>query len=352
MTHNDAFISHLEDYLVEFDGVTPLPDRVRNAIRAELPSARQVRPRPGQLRLPFMPSNNSLGARLGLAAAAVVAVAVLGAVLLSNGRSGQVGGPPSATATAQPSAGPTTNPTPIATPDSGPQTLATAHYVACDPADTANSCMVAGTYQLTGGPTVWPAMVTVDVPAGWFEWNPGTGWDAVLVADAKGAGSGWGVMFYTVGDVARDACDPSKGWIPAAQVQTPAQLAATMAAWPGFTATTPQSVTIDGHSGVTFQLTFANKSSCSAFGAVGHSKAGAAVDLYPMAQPNGVSDPATVDIIDTGHGLLVFRATDFPQTSPAELEGGQTPDPNAHADDLAGLHAILGSIHLTAWPSA
>jgi hypothetical protein len=352
MNNSDAFVSQLEDYLDEFDGVTPLPDRVRNAIRAELPSARQVRPRPGQLRSSPMPSTMSFGARLGLAAAAVVAVAVLGAVLFSSGRSGQVGGPPTATPTLEPSVGPTSRPTPRPTAASGPPTLEAAAVAPCDASDTANSCIAAGTYQLSGGPSAWPAMVTVDVPAGWFEWGAGPAWDAVLVADAQGDASGWGVMFYTVRDVARDPCDLSKGFIPAAQVDAPAQLAATMAAWPGFTATAPLSVKIDGHSSVKFQLTLAGQATCGASAAVGHSTAGATVDAYPMTELPGIRAPATVEIIDTGNGLLVLRATDFTQASPAEIQGGQSPNPNAHAGDLGDLHAILDSIRITAWPSA
>jgi hypothetical protein len=352
MSQADAFVNQLEDYLDEFDGVTPLPDRVRNAIRAELPSARQVQPRPGQLRSTPMPSTMSFGARLGLAAAAIVAAVVLGTVLFTTGRSGQVGGPPTATPTLQPSGGPTARPTPGPTTASGPATLATALFAPCDAADTSNSCIAAGTYQLTGGPAAWPAMVTVDVPAGWVAWGAGPAWDAVLVADAQGAASGWGVMFYTVQDVARDPCDQSKGFIPAAQVDTPAKLAAAMAAWPAFTATAQQPVTVDGLSGVTFQLSRASQATCGAAAVVGHSTAGAAVDAYPMAEPPGRSDPATVQIIDTGSGLLVLRATDFAQASPVEAQASNAPDPNAHAGDLAVLHAILASVHITAWPPA
>ena len=71
-----------------------------------------------------------------------------------------------------------------------------------------------------------------------------------------------------------------------------------------------------------------------------------------MTEPPGRRDRATVEIIDTGNGLLVLRATDFTQASPAEIQGGQSPNPNAHAGDLGDLHAILDSIRITAWPSA
>ena len=50
-----------------------------------------------------------------------------------------------------------------------PPTLKYARLAACDPTDTqANTCVAPGTYQLNNwpGPNTWPAMVTIDVPAG------------------------------------------------------------------------------------------------------------------------------------------------------------------------------------------
>ena len=44
MTHNDEFIGQLESYLDEYEGSTPLPEDVRDAIRAELPLTRQRPP--------------------------------------------------------------------------------------------------------------------------------------------------------------------------------------------------------------------------------------------------------------------------------------------------------------------
>ena len=37
MTRNDDFIGQLEGYLEEYEGSTPLPNEVRDAIRAQLP---------------------------------------------------------------------------------------------------------------------------------------------------------------------------------------------------------------------------------------------------------------------------------------------------------------------------
>jgi hypothetical protein len=69
------------------------------------------------------------------------------------------------------------------------------------------------------------------------------------------------------------------------------------------------------------------------------------MDVYPMIGPTRA--PATFEIVDTGHGLLVIRMTDFPQTSPNELAGGLAMDPTRHAADQVELHAILDSVRLT-----
>jgi len=353
MNHNDDFIGQLEDYLATFDGVTALPDRVRDAIRAELPSARQVGPRPGPERVFTMLSNASTGPRLGLAAAALVVAVVLGAAYLNNGNdASRVGG--EATSTPSPTPAQTIAPTPAPSAAAQPLELGVAPPVPCAASDTSAGCLAPGTYRLTGAAGVWPAMVTVAVPAGWFEWFGGTGWDAVLVDKGRGA-SGWGVMFYTVGDVARDPCDSNKGSVPAAQVETPEKLADAMAAWPHFTATARQPITLDGHSGVTFRLTASNKSTCTGNGTAGQSKSGAIVDAWPMVRVNdpGTHGPVTVEIVDTGNGLLVIRATDFPQTSPFDVSSsGHSPDPTFHAGDQADLHAILDSIRLSVPPAS
>jgi hypothetical protein len=349
MRHNDDFIQQLEGYLEEFDGMTPLPDHVRDGIRAALPSARQVQPRPGPGRVFTMLSDTSMVARLGLGAAAIVIVLIVGGAILNSGRSeGVVAGGPTPTPTA--TNAPTTAPTVAPSDGLQPPPLDAASAVPCD-TDVAG-CIKAGTYRLSGAPGVWPATVSIDVPAGWWEWKAGTGWDAVILADANGDDSGWGVMFYTVGDVARDPCDLTKGWIPAAQVDTPQQLAAAMAAWPSFTSTNPQPMTIDGHSALKFEVRSTAKASCAATGHVGHTASGDAVDVYALVDPNGAHDPVTVEIIDTGNGLIVIRATDFPQTSPYEVGSGRSPDPTFHAGDQADLHAILDSIRITALPAA
>lgn len=98
MTPDDDFIGQLEGYLEEYEGLTPLPDAVRQAIRAELPTMRQGGPPWGPMRYLRM-SNN---AKLGLAAAAVVALAIIGIGVLLRPPSGA----PTATVVETPSPAP------------------------------------------------------------------------------------------------------------------------------------------------------------------------------------------------------------------------------------------------------
>ena len=104
MRENDEFIGHVEDYLVEFDGETPLPGRVLDAIHAELPRTRQAKAGPGLMRMPPMLSTITSRAPLGIAAAIVILAVFVGATFI-NGRNDQatVGGAPAASAPATPS---------------------------------------------------------------------------------------------------------------------------------------------------------------------------------------------------------------------------------------------------------
>ena len=69
MTRDDDFIGQLEGYLDEYEGQTPLPDAVRDAVRASLPTTKQMQRR-------ATPWNHTL--RLIAGAAAVVLVAFIG----------------------------------------------------------------------------------------------------------------------------------------------------------------------------------------------------------------------------------------------------------------------------------
>jgi WD40-like Beta Propeller Repeat len=126
MRENDEFIGRVEDYLVEFEGATPLPGRVTDAIHAELPRTRQVKASPGFMRMPPMRSTISSRsprgfatlAKLGVTAVAVVAIGVVGLTVVRPPQPGGVGGQPVPSPTAQPSltatAAPASTPTAVA----------------------------------------------------------------------------------------------------------------------------------------------------------------------------------------------------------------------------------------------
>jgi hypothetical protein len=74
MTRDDDFIGRLEGYLEDHEGSTPLPEVVRAAIRAELPSTHQ---RPAWWPAPAFPVMSSF-AKVGVAVAAVAVAALVG----------------------------------------------------------------------------------------------------------------------------------------------------------------------------------------------------------------------------------------------------------------------------------
>jgi hypothetical protein len=102
MTPDDKFIGSLEAYLDEYEGMTPLPDSVGNAVRAQLPTTKQLSVRGGLLGgFPVM--NNNI-VRFGIAAAAVLLIALLGIKFLPWSAIGGPTGAPTATPKPTPSA--------------------------------------------------------------------------------------------------------------------------------------------------------------------------------------------------------------------------------------------------------
>ena len=95
MTRDDVFIGQVEGYLDECEGVTRLPEGIRNAVRAQLPTTKQVGP-PGWLlgRFPIMKSNV---VRFSIAVATVVLLAIVAVTYLPESV-----GKPDATATPTP----------------------------------------------------------------------------------------------------------------------------------------------------------------------------------------------------------------------------------------------------------
>lgn len=334
MTSDDDFIGQLEEYLETFDGATPLPDRVRDAVHAELPSTRQVRPRPGLLRRTDLSSTTSMIARWGLLAACLVVAVALGSAILIPGRGGGPG------AAASPTAAPTPTPTPSST------ALALASSAPCNQAQpSASFCVPPGTYLLT--PTLPRGLV--DIPSGWFEWGPGPGTVGVLTQEPDTPdGSGWGILFMQIGDVARDPCVPATGTHPATDVDTPAKLVQVMAAWPGFDGTSPETITVGGVPGVRTRMTSTKDRSTCATSMIWRTSAGTPIDGYPMIDGGGGRPgegyPADFRLIQVDGKLVAIRTMGSARTSPFERSWGIAEDPKRHAADLVTLQGILDSI--------
>lgn len=358
MNREDAFIGRLEDYLETFDGVTPLPDRVRAAIHAELPRTRQVRPARGTGRIVNMISRASTRARWGVAAAVVVAAVVLGAAVINNGRDNPgVGAAPATVspipataspipATASPVATPTPSPTTTPVP---PTALHLAPIEACYPAG-APHCITPGTYRLSSA--VMPGQVTLDVPAGWFQYLVSRDFEGLLVdhrADAS-EGSGWGVIFANVGAVSQDPCDLAKGTIDPAQTATVDGLVRAMSTWPGFQATAPVPIIVDGHPGQLIELTSTETLPSCPDPVLWTTPGGTKVDAYPVVTEQAIPRAGQYRIVDVDGSLVVIRTTDFPETSPFEESQGVAPDPTRHSADQVELRQILDSIRFISAP--
>lgn len=80
MTREDQFVGQLEQYLDEFEGITPLPDAIRSAVRAELPKTKQAGPNMGLARF----SGMSNAFKVGIAAAVIGVAALIGYSLYST----------------------------------------------------------------------------------------------------------------------------------------------------------------------------------------------------------------------------------------------------------------------------
>lgn len=346
MNGTDDFIGQLEGYLDDFDGATPLPDHVRDSIHAALPGTRQVRPASGSRRLLTMLSNTSPRARWGLAAAAIVVAVVVGGAILTGNRDQQgiVAAPPTPTPI------PTIAPSATPSPTQAVVGLLSAPGVPC-PVRPNETCIKPGRYTLSS-PIEWPTTISFDVPEGWWEWFPSNvvgDFEGVLADSTASGGSGWGIQFMTVGEVSRDPCNTKAPTFKPTDVDTPAELAAAMAKWPGFKATTPEPISIDGAEGLLVELTSTRTSAqCPEEASLWMTEAGTAVDTYPMVDSARLRRPAQFRIVDVDGHLIVVRTTDFPGASTYEVSQGLDPDSPIHMADQVELQGILDSIRLGA----
>jgi hypothetical protein len=219
MTRDDDFFGHLEGYLDEYEGSTPLPEDVRNAIRAQLPSIKQ-RPAwwPGW-RFPEM--NQAM--RIALASAAVVAVAVIGISLfrgMNVGGQDLIGGSPS--------------PTP-------------------EPAVLSDGPLEAGTYATMPFPSPDDAIqFTFTVPDGWAAESPGAVFPAI--GDGTSGPAGAAMVFVRVVGLYADPCQGNTGQ-PDIQVgPTVDDLVTALADHGAYESTAATDVVVDGYAGKQLEL--------------------------------------------------------------------------------------------------
>ncbi len=336
MTRTDEFIGLLQDYLDSFEGPTPMPDALRDAIRAELPFTRQLRPVPGPRRMLSMFNAVPRPALIGLVVVLAVGVSLLGYGLL-RGPAGV--GTPSPTAIASPTP---VAPTPVATPMA--VSILDAPTIPSGNGATNPENLVAGTYYLDDH---YPAHISFDVPTGWFLWDAADDYTGVLVdsPDAP-AGSGWGIVFSVVGQVSVDPCDQTKGTLDATTGQSWHAVLTAMENWPGFGGTAV-GTTVDGYEGALLTWTTSlDHAACPSPKLWTTPFANYWEDGYGTIG-SGANRVMTYRLIQVGQAVLVIRTTEFPETSPFELQQNIPLASDRHADDLVSLQAIVDSIGIT-----
>jgi hypothetical protein len=217
MTREDDFIDQVEGYLDEYEGQTPLPEMVRDAVRAQLPTTRQISPLPGPLRILDMTVTVPPAARYGLVAAAAVAAVIAGGALFGGPNLG---------------GGPTPTPVPIPTPPI-----------------LSGDALEAGTYRLT----VVGVVATITVPPGWANVQGiGVGKDIPDVSFAA-------VVFWPsdeeVAHVYSDPCRWQDGYVDPPVGPTVDDLVTALANQPQRGESVPIDVSIDGYRGKMVELT-------------------------------------------------------------------------------------------------
>jgi len=274
------------------EGVTALPDRVLDAVLDELPTTPQRRAMWWSARRLFH-LNKALA--FGVAAAAVVIVAILGYnFLMPVGPS--LGGPDE-------------TPTPTASPVAWP---------------ALGTDLAAGTY-LSDGPAPVHAIMTV--PKGWIAC--GTGLEEFSACSGPTVTSAIDVLI--VDNVVSDPCDGSRALLDPPVGNSVDDLVAALSNLAGFEATDPIDVTLDGFAGKEFELRAPALPAC----ALGDRGLGTWTRAGGTNGTNGVG-PGEVNllrIVDVDGVRVMIAAAHQPVVS---------------AHGIAELRTIFDSIHLIA----
>lgn len=269
------------------DGATALPDRVLDAVLDDLPATPQRRPLWSARRFPVM----STALRWGVAAVAVVALALFGFVYFGGDRG--VGISP-----ATPSVSPS-----FSQPASGTSAPASREFIVDEP---------------------FPLRITADVTSAWQLWTPTVGADAVAIYEGSpDPPDGRVIVFAIVQNLLADPCNTAAGGMDPPVGPSVDDLAAAFAAQPNTDATDPVAVSIDGYDGLYLDYTnIGGDAPCQTLTRWRSSMGDREALLNERDQ---------VWILDVDGVRLVIDAASFPGTS---------------AEDLADMRAIIESLSI------
>lgn len=193
----------------------------------------------------------------------------------------------------------------------------------------------------------YPARIEFAVPEGWWHFWPGATREAsdahaILVnSEDTGAanGSAWGLAFTVIDEVRVDPCDPSAGRMLPSVTESAATLAEAFSSWSAFPATGGDDSTVSGFTGRSVEIT-SDDAACDE-PVLFTTPAG-----YQFGPQFSSSEPSVnqFTFVDVEGSVLVIWTTDYPGTTTFEVEGGASPDPQAHVADQDQLHDIFESI--------
>jgi hypothetical protein len=270
-------------------------------------------------RLPIM---NNKTVRYGIAAAAVLVIALLGMNMLPEVN---LGPPLTPSPTAVPSAAGTQTPAPTA--DLGLPLLAEQ--------PTYPELLAANTY-LIDAP--FPVRASVTVPEGWSMEGPyrreavGLG-----VLTESGMWAGWGLAFKDIDDVFVDPCATDQRLRDIGSSAD--ELVAALIDLPGHPAEGPVPVTVGGLVGQRVDLSIPEMSAADCPG--GH----LLWTMDGLTMHGRPGDVHNLIILEVQGRRLAIELDDYAHSSIFEMESYATPfDPEAHAQDLVELHQMLESV--------
>ena len=289
MNANHDFERRLSD-LYAAEGSVRAPDRVLVSILANLESSRQRRV---LVRVPWRVPNMSVYAKVALAAVAVIAVGAIGLAVLRSPGTG-----PGTDTSPSPSPSPTAEITPSPSPLPGETLTAKTLPIIMGPR------LDPGTYSVTSDFPVGASMDVLDGPFTAFACPLGAFEQGICLSTGSGDDDP-AISIMLIENVVADPCvgeglDPPVG----ASVE---ELAQAIAGLPGFEATTPTDVTVDGHRGKELTVTAPASAQCP--------------EMYTWWSPervNGVGAGETnrVRIFDVSGTRVVIAATWGPEHGP------------------------------------